>query len=192
MLLPLSYNHLASWIYYSVVFILRLLFINSWSQTFCLFKGFYSMHSSISFTCTSFVVAAFLSVFQKLTFSGFFFSFFSKKFPWRASQRLAWLTVFTKAGCIISPKTESVTYLARALLQELPHHLPLICLFSKDRFLPAAEPQIQSVRSLLFISTMSFGQFGFSHETLQLCPQWVRLPLCFGCWVKRYPCITNC
>lgn len=190
MLLPLSYNHLASWIYYSFVFTIRLLFINSRSQAFCLFKGFYLMYSSISFTCTSFVVAAFLPVFQKPTFSGFFF-FFSKNVPWRTSQRLAWLAVFTKAGCIISPKTESVTYLARALLQELSYHLPLICLFSRNRFLPVAEPQIQSVRSLLFISTMSFGQFGFHHETLQPCFQWVWLPPCFGCWVKWYPCTTS-
>lgn len=90
MLLPLSYNHLASWIYYSFVFIFRLLFINSWSQTFCLLKGFYLMYSSISFTYTSFVVAAFLSVFQKPTFSGW--AFFSQNFPWRTSQRLTWLT----------------------------------------------------------------------------------------------------
>lgn len=75
MLLPLSYNHLASWIYYSFVFILRLLFINSRSQAFCLFKGLYLMYSSISFTCTSFVVAAFLPVFQKPTLSGFYFFF---------------------------------------------------------------------------------------------------------------------
>lgn len=73
MLLPPSYNHLASWIYYSFVFILRLFFINSWSQTFCLFKGFYLMYSSIPFTCTSFVVAAYLPVFQKPTFSGWVF-----------------------------------------------------------------------------------------------------------------------
>lgn len=133
MLLPLSYNHLASWIYYSFVFILRLLFINSWSQTFCLLKGFYLMYSSISFTCTSFVVAAFLPVLQKPTFSGCCFYFF-QKFPRRTSHRLAQLMVFTKAGCIISPETESLTSLACALLEKLPHHLSLICLFSKDRF----------------------------------------------------------
>lgn len=79
MLLPLSYDHLASWICYSFVFILRLLFINSWSQTFCLLKEFYLKYSSISFTCTSFVVAALIPVFQKPTFSGW--GFFSNTFP---------------------------------------------------------------------------------------------------------------
>lgn len=141
MLLPLSYNHLASWIYYSFVFILRLLFINSWSQTFHLLKGFYLMYLAISFTCTSFVAAAFVLVFQKPTF---FLFFFFLNFPWR-TQMLAWLTVFTKAGRFISPETESVTSLAHALLEQLSCHLPIICLFSNDRFLPVAEPQTQDV-----------------------------------------------
>lgn len=99
--------------------------------------------------------------------------------------------VFTKAGRIISPETESLASLAHALLEQLPYHLPLICLFSKDRFLPAAEPQTQSFVLLLFISTMSFGQFGLGHETLQPCPQWVRSQPCFGCWVRWYPCTAN-
>jgi len=51
--------------------------------------------------------------------------------------------VFTKAGHIISAKTEALTSLAHCLLEQLHHHLPLICLFSKDRFLPAAEPQTE-------------------------------------------------
>lgn len=96
---------------------------------------------------------------------------------------------FTKAGHIISPKTESAVYLANTLLEQLSCHLPLIsssflASFPRTDFLPVAEPQPQSVLLLLFTTTLMFYQFGLGHETLQPCPQWGQLEPWFGLWVQ--------
>lgn len=164
MLLPLSYNHLASWIYYSFVFILRLLFINSWSQTFRLLKGFYLMYSAISFTCTSFVAAAFVLVFQKPTFFPFFF-FFKLSLKNLSDACLAHSFHqsrsfhFTRDRICYFPGT---CFAGTAILPS-SYNLPV---FQRQIFACSWTPNTECLL-LIFISTMSFGQFGLGHEATQ-------------------------